>query len=150
MSVKFAYSQLHSFLQRRPPGPQAGQSAGADWFHMSAPQMTSEVKADLKMIALRGALDPKRHYKNDKSLSKAPKFFQIGTVIAGAAETYSARLPKAQRKPRLVDEIMADAAASKYVKRRFGQIQASKQQDQNKRRFKAGTTGGDGKRRKVG
>ena len=103
---------------------------------MTAPQITPEIKNDLKMLALRSALDPKRHYKQDKSLTKAPKFFHVGTVIAGAAETFSARLPKAQRRPRLVDEVMADAKSRSYVKRRFLQIQESKQQDAGKRRFK--------------
>jgi hypothetical protein len=120
-----------------------GKSAGADWFHMTAPTLTAEVKADLKMVALRGVLDPKRHYKKDKSLTKTPQFFQLGTVVAGAAETYSARLPKAQRRQRLVDEILADAQHRTYIKRRYLQIQDSRQQDPTKRRFKTGAVGGE-------
>ena len=59
---------------------QVKDTSGAQWFHMEAPTLTTEIKADLKVIALRSILDPKRHYKKDKSLMKFPKYFQMGTV----------------------------------------------------------------------
>jgi hypothetical protein len=114
---------------------------------MSAPTLTAEVKGDLKMLALRSVLDPKRHYKADKSLSKFPKYFQMGTVVAGAAETYSARLPKAQRKQSLVDEIMADVQHRAYLKRRVSSIQQARSGDPTKRKFRASGVKGAAKKK---
>ena len=36
----------------------------------------------------RGALDPKAHYKKLDD-TKFPKYFQMGTVVEGAADYYS-------------------------------------------------------------
>jgi len=36
----------------------------------------------------RGALDPKAHYKK-LDTTKFPKYFQLGTVVEGAADFYS-------------------------------------------------------------
>jgi hypothetical protein len=183
---------------------QVKDTSGAQWFHMEAPTLTTEIKADLKVIALRSILDPKRHYKKDKSLMKFPKYFQMGTVcetlmnffiissssaiqshmplpypyhhqhatythkhifmssrllislfsvsdcplmcliflyplpllfsfflisrshhlfvlekikkvIAGPADTYAARLPKTQRQPTIVDEILSNEHNRQYV-----------------------------------
>lgn len=54
----------------------AADSAGAGWFNLKAPKLTEELKQDLKALALRNFVDPKRFYKKDKSLGKIPKFFQ--------------------------------------------------------------------------
>ena len=52
------------------------KSAGSGWFDMPAPQLTPELKNDLRLLRMRGALDPARHYK--KTHSKAtPRYFQV-------------------------------------------------------------------------
>jgi hypothetical protein len=90
---------------------------------MEAPTLTTDLKANLKMVALRSILDPKRFYKKDKSLMKFPKYFQMGEVIAGPADTYSSRLPKTQRKASLVDEILDNVQNRQYVKKQYLKIQ---------------------------
>lgn len=40
---------------------------------------------------------------------------QIGTVMDDAADFYHARVPKKERKKTLVDELLADAEAYKYM-----------------------------------
>lgn len=40
-------------------------TAGKGWFNMPAQEMTREVKQDLRMLANRSVLDPKRFYKKD-------------------------------------------------------------------------------------
>jgi hypothetical protein len=39
---------------------------------------------------------------------KLPKYFQVGTVVAGAGEYYSGRLTKKERAPTLVDQLLKD------------------------------------------
>ena len=55
------------------------QSAGQQWFDMPAPRLTAELKTDLKLLKLRGALDPSRHYKANDSQA-LPRYFQVCTL----------------------------------------------------------------------
>ena len=40
---------------------------------------------------------------------------QIGTVVEGTADFYSSRIPKRQRKTKMIDELLADAEFRRYV-----------------------------------
>ncbi len=62
------------------------------WFDLPATQITDEVKRDLRLLHLRAALDPKRFYKGFDQ-SKFPKYFQLGTVVEGAADFYAGAPP---------------------------------------------------------
>ena len=53
------------------------KTTGAQWFDMPAPQLTAELKNDLKLLRLRNALDPSRHYKSTGS-KNMPRYFQVG------------------------------------------------------------------------
>ena len=39
------------------------EGLGAAWFGMKAPEVTDELKRDLEVLKMRGAIDPKRFYK---------------------------------------------------------------------------------------
>ncbi len=47
-----------------------------------------QIKQDLRLLALRGAFDPKRFYRNPDA-TKFPKYFQMGTVVEGPTDFYS-------------------------------------------------------------
>lgn len=50
---------------------------------MKAPEITEELKGDLKVLKMRGSLDPKRFYKkNDRD--GFPKYFQVGKKKHGS------------------------------------------------------------------
>ncbi|KAK9721273.1 dTDP-fucopyranose mutase, variant 2 [Basidiobolus ranarum] len=102
------------------------KTTGAKWFDMPAPDMTEQLKRDLTLIKLRGVLDRKRHYKKDNS-KELPKYFQVGTIIEGAGEFYSARLTRKERKETILDELMADTDSKRYFKRKFLEVQEVKQ-----------------------
>lgn len=52
------------------------KTTGDAWFNMKAPELTQELKRDLKVLQMRGSLDPKRFYKkNDRD--GLPKYFQV-------------------------------------------------------------------------
>ena len=60
-----------------------------------------------QFIACRTAFDPKTFYKKpDKT--KFPKYFQFGTVVEGAADFFSARMPKSERRATLTEQVLAD------------------------------------------
>lgn len=53
------------------------KTSGDGWFNMKAPEVTEELKNDLKALQMRSAMDPKRFYKkNDRE--GFPKYFQVG------------------------------------------------------------------------
>lgn len=123
------------------------ETTGPKWFNMPAPELTQEVKRELHILKSRGVLDPKRHYKRESKKSSSggmPKFFQFGTVVAGAQDYYSGGGGSVKRKigsnnnssssssgGGLVDEVLADADKRAYFKRKFMDLQ-------EKRRIKYG------------
>lgn len=105
-------------------GPVEVTSAGSKWFDMPKGELTPSVKRDLKIIEQRAALDPKRHYKKGKW--KTPEFFQIGTIVEGNTEFYSARLKNKERHSTILESVMYDDDTQKYFKRKYDEIQVKK------------------------
>lgn len=102
------------------------ETAGSKWFDMPAATMTPEMARELQLLRLRGVLDPKRHYKASDSKA-APKYFQVGTVVEGAADFYSGRLTKKERKLTFADELLTDSSLLRFRKRKYLQIQEQKE-----------------------
>ncbi|OMO53393.1 Fcf2 pre-rRNA processing [Corchorus capsularis] len=102
---------------------QVKDTAGAAWFDMPAPTLTDELKNDLKLLKLRGAIDPKRHYKKDSKSKALPKYFQVGTVVESVTDYYSGRMTKKERKPTLADELLSDPTVRQYRKRKVQEIE---------------------------
>ena len=97
------------------------KNKGKDWFNMPALEMTEERKKDLELLQMRHVLDPKRFYKKN-STDALPKYFQIGTIVDNAADFYTDRVAKKNRKQTMVDELLADAEFKKYQKRKYVEI----------------------------
>jgi hypothetical protein len=127
-----AYS---SFKKGTKPLPK--NDAGKQWFGMAPTPVTDELKRDLALIRNRNYLDPKRFYKSSDATGKV---VQVGTVIEGAAEFYSSRLTKKQRRGNLTEEIMADPAVATYAQDKFQKMQREKAQTAN-RKYKKGPRG---------
>ncbi|KAI6652221.1 Deoxynucleotidyltransferase terminal-interacting protein 2-like [Oopsacas minuta] len=102
------------------------QKTGKGWHEMRAPEMTEELENELKVLEMRGSLDPKRYYNEKRGKKKRPKFFQIGRLIEGPGEFYSSRLPKKARKSTMVEELLADAEFQRYNKTRFTKLQIAR------------------------
>uniref|UniRef100_A0A4W5R7W1 Deoxynucleotidyltransferase, terminal, interacting protein 2 n=1 Tax=Hucho hucho TaxID=62062 RepID=A0A4W5R7W1_9TELE len=101
------------------------KTTGAGWFNMRAPEMTEELKGDLKALKMRGAMDPKRFYKkNDRD--GFPKYFQVATVVDSPVDFYHSRVPKKDRKRTMVEELLADAEFRHNNKKKYQQIMTEK------------------------
>ena len=59
---------------------QADRSSGKDWFDLPATTITPELKNDLRILKMRGALDPSRHYKKNDT-KELPKYFQVCNCV---------------------------------------------------------------------
>ncbi|NXT93131.1 TDIF2 protein, partial [Anhinga rufa] len=65
---------LHQLKKQR--RAEREKTTGDGWFGMKAPEITSELKNDLKVLKMRASLDPKHFYKkNDRD--GLPKYFQV-------------------------------------------------------------------------
>ncbi|XP_067250687.1 deoxynucleotidyltransferase terminal-interacting protein 2 [Chanodichthys erythropterus] len=101
------------------------KTSGDGWFNMKAPELTEELKNDLKALQMRSAMDPKRFYKkNDRE--GFPKYFQVGTVVDSPVDFYNSRIPKKQRKRTIVEELLADAEFRSYNKKKYQEIMTEK------------------------
>ncbi|XP_075697300.1 deoxynucleotidyltransferase terminal-interacting protein 2 [Rhinoderma darwinii] len=101
------------------------KTTGRGWFDMKAPELTDELKNDLKALKMRSAMDPKHFYKkNDRD--GLPKYFQIGTVVDNPIDFYHSRIPKKQRKRTIVEELLADSEFRRYNKKKYKEIIAEK------------------------
>jgi len=99
-------------------------TAGSDWYDLPRTNLTPELKRDLQLLRMRSVLDPKRHYKKDNS-NKVPEFSQVGTVIEGPTEFFSARLSNKERKRTFVDEVLTGETATQRFKSKYGDIQSA-------------------------
>ncbi|KAK1801192.1 hypothetical protein P4O66_022883, partial [Electrophorus voltai] len=101
------------------------KTTGEGWFNMQAPELTEELRNDLKALQMRSAMDPKRFYKkNDRE--GLPKYFQVGTVVDSPADFYHSRIPKKQRKRTIMEELLADAEFRSYNKKKYQEIMVEK------------------------
>ena len=113
-------------------------TTGPGWFELPKTEMTAELKRDLQVISMRDALDSKRFFKKDKSSSKVPKYSQVGHIVEGNTEFYSARQSKKERKRTIVEEVLAEEAKNHKHKRKYNEIMAENRRNAslNRRRTK--------------
>jgi len=101
-------------------------TAGSDWYNLPRTNLTPELKRDLQLLKMRDVLDPKRFYKKEASKSAVPEFSQVGTIIEGPTEYFSARLSNKDRKRTLIEEILAGESSTGRFKLKYNEIQAAK------------------------
>ncbi|NXD70957.1 TDIF2 protein, partial [Eolophus roseicapillus] len=114
---------LHQLKKQR--RAEREKTTGDGWFGMKAPEITTELKNDLKVLKMRASLDPKHFYKkNDRD--GLPKYFQVGTVVDSPIDFYHSRIPKKQRKRTIVEELLADSEFRRYNKKKYQEIMREK------------------------
>lgn len=101
-------------------------TAGSDWFNLPKTELTPELSRDLKLLKMRGVLDPHRHYKKMNSKSDVPAFSQVGTIIEGPTEYYNGRLNNKDRKKTFVEEVLAQEQQTGRFKKKYNEIQKTK------------------------
>ncbi|KAF7985513.1 hypothetical protein HWV62_3729 [Athelia sp. TMB] len=115
-----------------PAPPLKNMTAGSNWFDLPAPAEADlpRLYREVEALRLRNQLDPKRFYRKDegegKGIKGLPKYFAIGTVVASSTPFGTAssdNLVRAHRKRTLVDELVDDAEAKRYAKKKFADLQ---------------------------
>ncbi|TFK40613.1 Fcf2 pre-rRNA processing-domain-containing protein [Crucibulum laeve] len=109
------------------------RTTGKDWFDMPAPPEAElpRLHREVEALRLRNQLDPKRFYRKDegegKGIKGLPKYFAIGTILPSSTPFGTAsgdNLTRANRKRTLVDELVDDAEAKRYAKKKFEELQS--------------------------
>ncbi|KAF8194243.1 Fcf2 pre-rRNA processing-domain-containing protein [Pholiota molesta] len=111
------------------------KTAGKGWFDLPAPPESElpRLYREVEALRLRNQLDPKRFYKKDegegKGIKGLPKYFAIGTILPTTTPFGTAssdNLTRANRKRTLVDELVDDAEAKRYAKKKFEELQTTR------------------------
>ena len=95
------------------------------WYNLPRTDLTPELKRDLQLLNMRSVLDPKRMYKKQGKL-KIPEYSQVGTVIEGSTEFFSARIDRKDRKRTFVEEVLAAEQESGKFKSKYEELQVRK------------------------
>lgn len=107
-------------------------TAGPGWFDMVPTESSAELEADLRLLSMRGALDPKHHYRrgvvdtikaNGKRRDGSKPMVQLGTVIEPAIGYYTDRLTRKQRAQTMLDTLMRDVEKQQFLKRKYQTLQ---------------------------
>ncbi|KAJ8453502.1 hypothetical protein ONZ51_g13559 [Trametes cubensis] len=108
------------------------KTAGPGWFDLPAPAEADlpRLYREVEALRLHKQLDPKQFYRKEpgegKGIKGLPKHFAIGTIVATPNPFGNANpdnLPRAARKRTLVDELVDDAEAKSYAKKKFKELQ---------------------------
>jgi hypothetical protein len=115
----------HKYLEQKKRREDHGQTTGPEWFDMKAPELTPELKDDLKALQLRNIIDPTKFYKK-MDRNGLPKFFQIGTIQDNILDGKKSRLKKSEVRERIAEEILETDVAKSYSLRKFEEIQSKR------------------------
>jgi hypothetical protein len=72
---------------------------------------------------MRGVLDPKHQKKALRA--EAPKYSQVGRIVEGPTDFFSARLSRKDRRQTILGEVMRDHSGDKF-KSKYANIQKKK------------------------
>jgi hypothetical protein len=123
---KFNIKPLSSkFKEKKTNKIENSLSTGPGWFNMKAPELTPELKEDLKTVQLRHIIDPARFYKK-MDRDNLPKYFQVGTIIDNIIDGKKNRLKKNEVKSRLAEEFLETDVSKNYSLRKFEELQAER------------------------
>jgi hypothetical protein len=97
----------------------------AGWYNLPRTDLTPALKRDLQLLNMRSVLDPKRMYRKQGKF-KVPEYSQVGVVVEGPTEFYSARIENKARKQTFVEEVLAGENETGRFKSKYEDIQSVK------------------------
>jgi len=113
------------------------------WFGMPKRTLTPEMEAQLKVLKLRGAYDPKRFYKSNDSKT-LPTHFQFATEMGGglAAAGLKANAEVHWNSGRsFLDSVLRDQKGQEFMARKYSEVGSRGQAGYNSGHGKPGAKG---------
>ena len=111
-----------NYLEKKRKREENKRTTGPKWFNMKAPELTKELKQELKAVQLGNLSQPFQfHKKNDRK--GYAKFFQIGTIQDNILDGKANRLKKSEIKNTIAQQLLDFDLEQNYTLRKFNEYQ---------------------------
>ena len=111
-----------NFLEKKRKREENKRTTGPKWFNMKAPELTTELKQELKAVQLGKLSEPFQfHKKNDRK--GYAKFFQIGTIQDNILDGKANRLKKSEIKNNIAEQLLDFDLEQNFTLRKFNEYQ---------------------------
>ena len=111
-----------NYLEKKRKREENKRTTGPKWFKMKAPELTTELKQELKAVQLGKLSEPFQfHKKNDRK--GYAKFFQIGTIQDNILDGKANRLKKSEIKNSIAEQLLDFDLEQNYTLRKFNEYQ---------------------------
>ena len=111
-----------NYLEKKRKREENKRTTGPKWFNMKAPELTTELKQELKAVQLGNLSQPFQfHKKNDRK--GYAKFFQIGTIQDNILDGKANRLKKSEIKNRIAEQLLDFDKEQNFTLRKFNEYQ---------------------------
>ena len=111
-----------NYLEKKRRREENRNSTGPKWFNMKAPELTTELKQELKAVQLGKLSEPFQfHKKNDRKGYAI--FFQIGTIQDNILDGKANRLKKNEIKNRIAEQLLDYDLEQNFTLRKFNEYQ---------------------------
>ena len=111
-----------NYIEKKRKREENKRTTGPKWFNMKAPELTTELKQELKAVQLGNLSQPFQfHKKNDRK--GYAKFFQIGTIQDNILDGKANRLKKSEIKNTIAQQLLDFDLEQNYTLRKFNEYQ---------------------------
>ena len=111
-----------NYLEKKRKREENKRTTGPKWFNMKAPELTTELKQELKAVQLGNLSQPFQfHKKNDRK--GYAKFFQIGTIQDNILDGKANRLKKSEIKNSIAEQLLDYDLEQNFTLRKFNEYQ---------------------------
>ena len=111
-----------NYLEKKRKREENKKTTGPKWFNMKAPELTTELKQELKAVQLGKLSEPFQFHKKSDRKGYA-KFFQIGTIQDNILDGKANRLKKSEIKNRIAEQLLDFDKEQNFTLRKFNEYQ---------------------------
>ena len=111
-----------NFLEKKRKREENKNTTGPKWFNMRAPELTTELKQELKAVQIGGLSEPYQFHKKSDRKGYA-KFFQIGTIQDNILDGKASRLKKSEIKNSIAEQLLDFDIEQNFTLRKFNEYQ---------------------------
>ena len=111
-----------NYLEKKRKREENKRTTGPKWFNMKAPELTTELKQELKAVQLGKLSEPFQFHKKSDRKGYA-KFFQIGTIQDNILDGKANRLKKSEIKNRIAEQLLDFDKEQNFTLRKFNEYQ---------------------------
>ena len=111
-----------NYLEKKRKREENKKTTGPKWFNMKAPELTTELKQELKAVQLGKLSEPFQFHKKSDRKGYA-KYFQIGTIQDNILDGKANRLKKSEIKNRIAEQLLDFDVEQNFTLRKFNEYQ---------------------------